>query len=79
MSLSEARERLVAHPLYSELNTPERAQIFMKHHVFAVWDFFSLLKRLQGEVSCLDVPWSPRGKADHARFITEIVQPAEDH
>jgi Protein of unknown function (DUF3050) len=73
VSLTEARERLVQHPLYSELNSPERAQIFMKHHVFAVWDFFSLLKRLQREVSCLDVPWSPRGKSDHARFITEIV------
>ena len=73
MSLSAARERLVQHPLYGELNTPERAKLFMSHHVFAVWDFFSLLKRLQREVSCLDVPWRPRGMSDHARFITEIV------
>lgn len=73
MSLAEARERLVQHPLYDELNTPERAKVFMKHHVFAVWDFFSLLKRLQREVSCLDVPWRPRRMSDHARFITEIV------
>jgi hypothetical protein len=72
-SLAEARERLVEHPLYAELNSPERAVIFMKHHVFAVWDFFSLLKRLQREVSCMEVPWTPRGKGDHARFITEIV------
>jgi hypothetical protein len=73
MSLTAARERLVQHPLYDELSTPERAKVFMKHHVFAVWDFFSLLKRLQREVSCLDVPWTPRGRSDHARFITEIV------
>jgi hypothetical protein len=73
MSLAEARERLVEHPLYEELNSPERAVIFMKHHVFAVWDFFSLLKRLQREVSCMEVPWTPRGTSDHARFITEIV------
>lgn len=73
MSLTAARERLVQHPLYDELNSPERARVFMKHHVFAVWDFFSLLKRLQREVSCLDVPWTPRGRSDHARFITEIV------
>ena len=71
MSLTDARARL--HPLYREVDSPERAVIFMKHHVFAVWDFFSLLKRLQREVSCTEVPWLPRGKGDHARFITEIV------
>jgi hypothetical protein len=71
--MEEARRRLVGHPIYGELTSPERICIFMKHHVFAVWDFFSLLKRLQREVSCVDVPWRPRGLGDHARFITEIV------
>lgn len=73
MDITDARNRLVNHPLYAELNSPERTKLLMKHHVFAVWDFFSLLKRLQSEVSCIDVPWVPNGTADHARFITEIV------
>jgi hypothetical protein len=73
MYLTEARDQLVNHPLYAELNSPERAKLLMKHHAFAVWDFFSLLKRLQREVSCLDVPWTPSGTPDHGRFITEIV------
>jgi Protein of unknown function (DUF3050) len=72
-SLDAARESLVNHPLYRELTNQERVRIFMKHHVFAVWDFFSLLKRLQTEVTCVTVPWLPRGLGDHARFITEIV------
>lgn len=72
-AVEAARERLANHPLYAELTSPERVRIFMKHHVFAVWDFFSLLKRLQAEVTCVDVPWLPRGLGDHARFITEIV------
>ena len=72
-ALRAAREQLVAHPLYGELDSLERVRIFMKHHVFAVWDFFSLLKRLQTEVTCVSVPWLPRGLGDHARFITEIV------
>lgn len=72
-SLEAARARLVTHPLYSELTSAQRIRIFMKHHVFAVWDFFSLLKRLQQEVTCVTVPWRPRGLGDHARFITEIV------
>lgn len=72
-SLDAVRGRLVDHPLYAALTNRERVRIFMKHHVFAVWDFFSLLKRLQREVTCVEVPWSPRGLGDHARFITEIV------
>lgn len=72
-SLQTARERLIRHPLYEQLTSVDRIRIFMKHHVFAVWDFFSLLKRLQLEVTCVSVPWFPRGLGNHARFITEIV------
>lgn len=73
VSLDAARKRLVSHQLYRELTSQEHVRIFMKHHVFAVWDFFSLLKRLQTEVTCVTVPWRPRGLGDHARFITDIV------
>jgi hypothetical protein len=68
-----ARAELVGHPLYSQITTQDRLRIFMKHHVFAVWDFFTLLKRLQAEVTTVTVPWQPRGRADHGRFILEIV------
>ncbi|MEU7615265.1 DUF3050 domain-containing protein [Micromonospora rifamycinica] len=68
-----ARARLIDHPLYAQITTEERLRIFMKHHVFAVWDFFSLLKRLQTEVTSVSLPWRPRGHADHGRFIMEIV------
>lgn len=72
-SLATARKSLVDHQLYRELTSRTRLRVFMKHHVFAVWDFFSLLKRLQVEVTCVSVPWTPRYLGDHARFITEIV------
>jgi hypothetical protein len=72
-ALEAVRARLATHPLYEELNTRERVQIFMRQHVFAVWDFFSLLKRLQNEVTCVTVPWLPRGLGAHARFISQIV------
>lgn len=68
-----ARARLIDHPLYSQITTEDRLRIFMKHHVFAVWDFFSLLKRLQTEVTTVTLPWRPRGHAEHGRFILEIV------
>ncbi len=72
-SLIEVRSKLIEHPLYTELNTPDELRVFMKHHVFAVWDFFTLLKRLQSEVTTVTIPWRPAGHADHGRFVLEIV------
>jgi hypothetical protein len=67
------RAELIDHPLYKQIDTADRLRIFMKHHVFAVWDFFTLLKRLQAEVTTVTLPWRPRGHAEHGRFILEIV------
>lgn len=71
--LTELRARLLRHPLYAEVTSLPRLQTFMREHVFAVWDFMSLLKRLQQVVTCCDVPWLPRPDAVSARFILEIV------
>lgn len=71
--LEAYRNKLLTHPIYQEISTPERVKVFMKHHVFAVWDFMSLLKRLQKSVTNVDVPWFPAHNANFARFINEIV------
>ncbi|WP_241254506.1 DUF3050 domain-containing protein [Brevibacillus sp. SYP-B805] len=72
-NIRRIREELLQHPVYRTVNTPERVRIFMQHHVFAVWDFMSLLKRLQRDLTCTDVPWVPGRHAQYARFINEIV------
>jgi hypothetical protein len=72
-SLAAVRAELVSHPMYTNLDTVDRLRTFMKHHVFAVWDFFTLLKRLQTEVTTVTLPWRPAGHAEHGRFILEIV------
>lgn len=71
--LQSIRTELLAHPIYKEITTPERVKIFMKHHIFAVWDFMSLLKRLQRSVTSIDMPWFPYEKPLFSRLINEIV------
>jgi hypothetical protein len=71
--VSALRTQLVHHPLYSEIRSLKELQVFMEHHVFAVWDFMSLLKALQRNLTCIDIPWIPKGSAATRYLINEIV------
>jgi len=72
-NLSALRHQLVQHSLYDSVQTASNLRLFMREHVFAVWDFMSLLKRLQQLVTCCCVPWLPPADASVCRFINEIV------
>ncbi len=72
--ITELHNQLKSHPIYKEISTLDNIRVFMKWHVFAVWDFMSLLKGLQREITCVSVPWRPSPyPKDLARFINEIV------
>lgn len=67
------KARLKNHVLYTQLHSLGDLQFFMSQHVFAVWDFMSLLKALQQDLSCVSVPWSPSSDPVSRRLINEIV------
>lgn len=72
--IQAAHKHLCNHPLYSNIETIDDVKILMRWHVFAVWDFMSLLKGLQKEVTCVDTPWVPsKYDKECVRFINEIV------
>lgn len=71
--LAPARNLLLNHDLFARLQSLADMRSFMEHHVFAVWDFMSLLKGLQRELTCVQVPWVPRGLAATRRLVNEIV------
>tara|TARA_Y100001970_G_scaffold286588_1_gene409096 strand:- start:301 stop:1020 length:720 start_codon:yes stop_codon:yes gene_type:complete len=61
------------HPIYGHINDEKTLKIFMENHVYSVWDFQSLLKSLQVNLSCIEIPWIPTSNRESRRFINEIV------
>src|SRR5262245_61264755 len=72
-AVAATRSRVIGHEMYSRLDSHAAIVTFMEHHVFAVWDFMSLLKSLQRSLTCVEVPWVPIGPTSSRRLINDIV------
>lgn len=67
------RNALLRHPIYQDMKSLEDFRIFMEQHVYAVWDFMTLLKALQIKLTGMSLPWRPAGEPLVARLINDIV------
>ena len=65
--------QLINHSLYKMMKSQEDLQVFMEHHVYAVWDFMSLVKKLQVDLTTTTLPWVPSTLPSAGRLINEIV------
>lgn len=77
LRIEDLTDRLVSHPLYGAVRNERALHIFMRAHVFCVWDFMSLIKSLQRAVTCVETPWFPAGDREARRFVNEIVMAEE--
>lgn len=71
--IGEERQRLLSHPLYQNISSIQDLRRFTEGHVYAVWDFMSLLKFLQIKLTCTTLPWIPSQNPDTRYLINEIV------
>ena len=67
------RDALQNHEIYNSINTVNDLHVFMESHVFAVWDFMSIIKSLQQSLTCIKIPWIPTGRGALTRLVNEII------
>ena len=73
IEISKYRDQLIKHPIYGNIDSINGLKQFMESHVFAVWDFMSLVKKLQTDLTTTTLPWQPPENNAAARLINEIV------
>lgn len=71
--IAAERSVLLQHPLYRKITQVAHLQKFTEGHVYAVWDFMSLLKALQIKITCVQVPWFASDLPSIRYLINEIV------
>ena len=70
---TDYKQQLDDHLVFSSLKNLNQLRAFMELHVYAVWDFMSLLKSLQAIIAPHGSPWLPNRNTQVVRLINEIV------
>ena len=61
------------HRLYGKISNEKQICTFMEYHIFSVWDFQSLIKSLQKQLTCVSTPWLPTKDTEARRLMNEII------
>lgn len=72
-AIAQERALLLNHPLYKKIQNIDHLRLFTQGHVYAVWDFMSLLKALQIQLTCVSIPWYATEFSNTRYLINEIV------
>ncbi|MCV9930043.1 DUF3050 domain-containing protein [Flavobacterium sp. LS1R49] len=72
-SIQPQKDLLLQHPLYKKIQNIDDLHCFLESHVYAVWDFMSLLKALQSKLTCTTTPWFASKNPETRYLINEIV------
>lgn len=72
-AVQQAKSALESHPVFARISSLPALRTFMEVHVYAVWDFMSLAKRLQRDYTSLELPWMPPADISAARLLNEII------
>lgn len=72
-AIEPLQKTILEHPLYAAIRTMDDVRVFMRYHIYAVWDFMSLLKELQRRFTNVERIWHPKPNPRLVRMINEIV------
>lgn len=71
--IQSQKDILLQHSLYEKVKSIDDLHEFLENHVYAVWDFMSLLKALQSKLTCTTTPWFASENPETRYLINEIV------
>ncbi len=73
--LTSLKRKINKHPLFKNNLNKNEVKLFMETHVFAVWGFMSLLKKIQKKITPQNIPWVPNENTKNglANFVNEII------
>jgi hypothetical protein len=72
-NIQSQKKILLQHSLYNKVHSVADLHFFLENHVYAVWDFMSLLKALQNKLTCTTTPWFATKNTETRYLINEIV------